>query len=248
MSKKVLFLMRGLIREARHWGPFLDYVQNELKDFKVVCLDIPGAGVYYQDLSPLSLDAMVAKMREDYLKHKGDTNYLVAISLGGMISSLWLTHFRHDFQKAILINSSFSHLSPFYKRLLPNALKELSKVFCMKGKARERHILTVVSNRPQNYDQAAELWDEIQKTKPVRKINYLRQVFAAMKFKLTGEKPNIPILVIGCPQDRMVDFSCSLKIQEYWQTELLTHPDAGHDLPTDEPDWTAKAVARFLTA
>jgi hypothetical protein len=46
--------------------------------------------------------------------------------------------------------------------------------------------------------------------------------------------------------DRMVDPACTQAIAREWNVTPKTHPWAGHDLPLDDPEWVALAVAEWL--
>ncbi|EER57837.1 hypothetical protein AcdelDRAFT_4590, partial [Acidovorax delafieldii 2AN] len=39
---------------------------------------------------------------------------------------------------------------------------------------------------------------------------------------------------------------CSLAIARHWQCALALHPQAGHDLPLDAPQWVIAQVQRWL--
>jgi pimeloyl-[acyl-carrier protein] methyl ester esterase len=129
-------LLRGLVREAAHWGQFIDEIKQQFSDSHFECIDIPGAGEFFQVATPLSIDGMVEFMRNQYRQRKLPANrptVLVAVSLGGMISARWLKNHPEDFQYAILINTSYGDYSPMWKRLKPEALWQLLRVPALKG-------------------------------------------------------------------------------------------------------------------
>jgi hypothetical protein len=45
--------------------------------------------------------------------------------------------------------------------------------------------------------------------------------------------------------DRLVDPACSQAIGQHWETELIQHPTAGHDLPLDDGEWTTEKIAEW---
>jgi pimeloyl-ACP methyl ester carboxylesterase len=242
-------LLRGLIREAGHWGPFLDDLKEKFPDSTIACIDIPGAGVRYQDPSPTSMSEIVQIMREDFrrLKLPADRPVaLVAISLGGMIAAQWFQSYPQDFQAVVLMNTSYGSMSPLWQRLQPKALQLLLKVPLLKGEAKEHRILEVVSNRQDKYQSVAERWGQIAALRPVSLANTFRQLFAAARFKTTVNKPGMPVLLLSSLQDRMVSVECMRTIAKAWKLPTVDHPTAGHDLPTDEPRWTAEQIHRFI--
>lgn len=247
-KQKHFYLIRGLIREKGHWGPFLDELKVAYPDAKITAIDIPGAGEYFQNDSPLSIKEMVESMRKDYLKTKSENEeaYLIAISLGGMISLEWLRHHPEDFKRAVFINTSFGGISPVFHRLRPSALLYLLKVPFLKGREKEGHILKLVSNHNDVYDTALDLWEGIQKKRPVSTKNTIRQLLAAACFSGKDFTPPLPILLLGSTTDRMVKIDCSRAIQKKWNLTLKEHPTAGHDLTVDDPAWARLAIQEFI--
>ncbi len=238
-AQKHFYLIRGLIREAAHWGDFLDYLQKDYPEAKITTIDIPGAGEFYRSPSPLSIAEMVEQMRHVFKTHLqiGEENILVAISLGGMIAAKWMQHHPEDFHKCVLINTSYRDYSPVFERLKPSALAYLLKVPTLKGRAKEAHILKLVSNHSDRFESTLNLWEKIQKQRPVSLPNTIRQLLAAARFKSEGFRPKIPVLILAADQDRMVSVNCSEKIAKAWNAPILKHPTGGHDLSADDPQW-----------
>jgi pimeloyl-[acyl-carrier protein] methyl ester esterase len=247
-KQKHFFLFRGLIRESKHWGDFPDQLLAKNPGAKTTKIDIPGAGEHYKTPSPLSIKKMVEIMRQRYLEARGENEdcILVAISLGGMIAAQWMKSYPEDFDRAILINTSYGGISKTFDRLKPSALLYLFKVPTLKGRAKEAHILRLVSNHKNVFDQTLNLWEEIQKERPVSLANTIRQIAAGGTFRIGNFKPQIPILILAATQDRMVSVNCSRAIADKWQVPIMEHPTAGHDLTADDPHWTIDKVTSFV--
>lgn len=245
--QKHFYLIRGLIREKAHWGNFTDHLKKCFPDALVTTLDIPGAGVYFESPSPLSIKKMVEEMRRDYLraKVKNEESILVAISLGGMIAVEWLKANPQDFVRATLINTSFGGISPVYQRLKPTAFKHLLKVFALKGREKEAHILDLVTNNRSVYNETLDLWESIQKLRPVSVPNTLRQLIAGATFRIGEFHPSIPLQILASTQDRMVNVECSRTIARKWKLPIREHPTGGHDLTVDDPEWVALRIKDF---
>lgn len=247
-KQKHFYLLRGLIREKGHWGAFLDELKRSYPEALITTIDIPGAGEYFQTDSPLTIHGMVEMMRKDYLNKKTENEepYLIAISLGGMISLEWLRHHPNDFTKAIFINTSFGGISPVFDRLLPSALGYLVKVPFLKGRAKEAHILKLVSNNKDVFDSTLDLWDLVAQKRPVSIKNTLRQLTAAARFSARDFVPKLPVLILACPEDRMVSVRCSREIAKRWNLPIKEHPTAGHDLTADDPQWVCEEIKEFI--
>ena len=57
-------LLRGLTREARHWGGFAELLRREIPDARVIAPDLPGNGSLNEQKSPLRVEQMVEALRE----------------------------------------------------------------------------------------------------------------------------------------------------------------------------------------
>ncbi len=246
-KQKHFYLVRGLIREKAHWGSFVEHLKSKHPGARVTAIDIPGAGTYWQGPSPSTIKGMVEKMRQDYLlAHSPDEeSHLVAISLGGMIGVEWLRHYPEDFKQATFINTSFGGISPVYQRLMPSALGHLLRVPFLKGREKEGHILKLVSNHPEVFTSTLDLWESIQKERPVGLKNTLTQLFAGATFHVGEFIPRVFLTLIASTHDRMVNVECSRAIAKKWKVPLIEHPTGGHDLTVDDPEWVADKISKL---
>ena len=247
-KQKHFFLFRGLIREARHWGDFPALLSKAYPNCLITTIDIPGAGEYFRSPSPLSIKKMVEEMRQVFLtKHTTDhENVLVAISLGGMISAQWLKDFPQDFDKAILLNTSYGGISKVFDRLKPSALLHVLGVPLRKGRAKEAHIIRLVSNNEANFEKTLNLWESIQKDRPVSLPNTIRQLAAGGLFRIGDFVPKLPVLILASTKDRMVSVDCSRDIAKKWKFPIFEHPEAGHDITSDATEWVVQKIQDFI--
>jgi pimeloyl-[acyl-carrier protein] methyl ester esterase len=81
-------LLRGLSREAGHWGEFPVLLQNSLPKARVHTLDLSGTGRFYQQTSPNHIEAITALLRQQALAEGllEQPLTLLAYSLGGMVA------------------------------------------------------------------------------------------------------------------------------------------------------------------
>jgi len=246
-KQKHFFLFRGLIREAEHWANFPAFLKAEHPGCEITLIDIPGAGAYFRSSSPLTVKGMVEEMRKVYLEKclPQQECILVAISLGGMIAGQWMKSHPEDFKRAILINTSYGGYSGLFERLKPAALAYLLKVPALKGRAKEAHILRLVSNHKNVFDETLNIWEKIQKDRPVSLSNTIRQLAAGGTFRIGDFVPKIPVLILASKEDRMVSVNCSRAIAKKWNAPILEHPTAGHDLSADDPKWIVQKIKEF---
>ncbi len=252
-KKRLWILLRGLGREKAHWQGFDQKIEAHFKKDRCLCLDLPGAGVHYQDQSPLSIGETVDFLRPDFLKLQTDypkdvyDYYLFSLSLGGMVATEWLYRYSSDFQGAVLINTSFSRVSRIWDRLTPKAIK----AFIQAGKAnslfeRERIVLGVTSQSAELHGEIALEWAEIAKKRPLNPKNFIRQLIAASRYRPNPKPPIQPLLILNSAGDQLVNPKSSLNIGEFWGYDIRRHPTAGHDLTLDAPEWTLKEMEHWL--
>lgn len=217
-------------------------------------LDLPGTGELNEHTAPLSIQATAAAARVHWISRTAARNaaaapavpcYLLALSLGGMVANAWTTRWPNDFAGCVLVNTSLRGYAPFYRRLRPSAYGRLVKILSMRDAlAREQSILSLVSNRPDIAAETARNWADIARDGPIARATFARQLWAAANY--WPRTPAIPLLVLGSRGDRLVHPACSQTIAARWRSDFRQHPDAGHDLPLDDPAWVAAQICAWL--
>jgi len=247
-KQKHFFLFRGLAREAAHWGDFISTLKTYFPGDKISCIDLPGAGEFVNTISPWSIEKIIPLMRLRFLTLRSSDaeNILIAVSLGGMVATQWMKDFPEDFSRVILINTSFGDLSPIHKRLKPIPLLKLLTTPFLKSVIREKIILSIVANNHHKAENTLHEWADINIKRPMKLENILGQIIAGKKFKLKFFKPKIPVLLMTSNQDKLVSPECSMKIAQFWNTQLIVHTTAGHDLTHDDPEWVCQQTREWL--
>ncbi|ABV87203.1 alpha/beta fold hydrolase [Shewanella pealeana] len=145
-------LIRGLMRDKRHWHNFAELLQKSLSDrHSVIALDTLGNGDLVNSLSPLTIDEYARELLErlnydssynnssDNSDDKYNNCYLVGLSMGGMIAlqmaslqerALGLASDKSDksdkshnrIKSVAVINASAANLSPWHERFRFGAL------------------------------------------------------------------------------------------------------------------------------
>ncbi|MDP3702280.1 MAG: alpha/beta hydrolase [Hylemonella sp.] len=242
-------LLRGLTREAAHWGGFVEALRRALPQSRVLTLDLPGNGQWHTQRSPADVSAMVASCRAE-LSQRGVQGpvYLLAMSLGAMVATEWAYQAPGQVAGCVLINTSLRPFSPFFHRLRPRNYGRLLGLVL--GRATpagwEQAILRLTSNRA--VERAAVLpdWIAVRQSRPVNPGNALRQLLAAARYRVRNEPPATRLLLLASKQDGLVDVRCSSAVAQRWGCTLQLHPTAGHDLPLDEPAWVIAQVQHWL--
>lgn len=241
--------LRGLTRERTHWGSFPDTFRQVIPNAQILSLDLPGNGLLHGQRSPMAVQDMVAACRQE-LERRGVEHpvRLLAMSLGAMVAADWARAAPAEIAGCVLINTSMRPFSPFYRRLLPRNYLSLLRLALLPPSAEttESSILRMTSNHPDQHRHVVTDWVAARTQRPVSRANALRQLVAAACYQAPATAPTPAILLLSSRLDHLVDNRCSQAIARAWNCPLVAHPDAGHDLPLDDPLWVAETVRRWL--
>ncbi len=243
-------LLRGLMREARHWGEFPLLLQDAVGADEIVTLDFPGNGSLHAQTSATTVAAMVSHCRDELRRLGYPPPYQVlALSLGAMVAVAWSELYPDELESMVLINTSLAPYNPFYHRLRPANYFSVMRLLYGSAAQREDLILNLTStikNRSAQRQAILDQWVDYARECPVTRTNMLRQLGAAMRYRAAPLPPTVPLLLLAGARDQLVNAKCSLKLAQHWQCAMRVHPEAGHDLPLDDGAWVARQVRDWL--
>ncbi len=233
-------LIRGLGRHSIHWGDFTEILKKALPHDHFEFLDIRGNGNQGDSRSCLTIAENVKNLsvRSKFV-NRGEKVNLIGISMGGMIALEWAYLNPSVVNRVVCINSSERRYSFPWQRFRPQGLRLLNEIWLGKKNSvyLETQILNLTTNLIGNKKSQADYFATSSTTSPA---NLLRQLFAASKFK--ASKPPCRVTFICSKKDRLVNFRCTTKLAEAWDSEFAIHPSAGHDLPLDDPLWITQKL------
>lgn len=238
-------LLRGLTRERAHWGQFPQLLQEAFPEHRFHLVDLPGTGVHFKDPSPGSIAAIREKVQRQ-VSHIPKPYSLLALSMGGMVAVDWAQHVPEgEIQNLVLINTSSGFSTP-WRRMRPGALLRILRILARRELFdREADVLRLTSNRPVSLE-TCKCWYSIQRQRPVSLRTAYQQFKAAASFKPLPQRPLPDALVLASRGDRITHWKCSQALEQRWQWTLKIHPDAGHDLPLDDPRWVIQQLQSWL--
>jgi pimeloyl-ACP methyl ester carboxylesterase len=242
-------LLRGLTRESRHWGRFPSLLRDAVHAEQVIAPDLPGNGSLSDRVSPTTVDDFPQACRAELLRAGlAPPFFLLGMSLGAMVATAWAAGFPAEVRGCVLINTSMRPFCPFYWRLRPaNYLSLLRLLLLSDPVACERLVLQMTSRRcPASSDVLVE-WSALRRERRVSRINGLRQLLAAARFRAPAMRP-ARALVLASTHDALVDVRSSRALADAWQSDYAEHPEAGHDLPLDDAPWVVLRVAAWVAA
>jgi len=239
-------LLRGLTREASHWGNFPQLLAQRLGPaHRVLALDLPGAGSRHRERSPTDVAALAAACRAA-LARTGTRGpcMLVALSLGGMVALEWARVAPGELRGCVLINTSAGGDSPMADRLNPRCWGTLMRLLVpgVSPQQREALVLAMTSSDPARHAGIPQQWAAIAAQRPVSRANALRQLLAAARYAAPARAPGVPLVLLASAGDNLVSARCSQRLARRWGVPLHMHPSAGHDLPLDAPDWLLRQL------
>ena len=242
-------LLRGLTREARHWGEFPAIFRSAITDAELITIDLPGNGRLHKMASPASVSEMAEFCRAEVRRLNLLPPYhILAMSLGAMVAVAWAAEQPQELAACVLINTSLRPFSPFYRRLKPQNYPALLKLALLGGDEREweRLILRLTSNQVEKHQEVLDAWLSYRREYPVSSANALRQLFAASRYRAPATAPSVPLLILASSKDALVDVRCSQHIALCWHADIAEHAMAGHDIPLDDGPWVAARVRDWL--
>lgn len=226
---EIIIGLRGLMRGNQHWGDFAKVLKQQNPNLQFVPLEMPGNGERWSEDSLTDPEDVVEDLRKQMQKNQKVT--LVGISLGGMVALKWAELYPEEIKQVFIINSSLKQYSPFYHRLRPQNYFKILSLINQTEELREKGILRMTSSRNDFLPYPIT---------PFKVINFFRQLILAMKIQI--QKMRLKPIVIASAQDRLVSAECSKEIAYRYQTQILIHPTAGHDIPLDDPQWLAQQI------
>ncbi len=249
-------LLRGLIRESRHWLDFPEYFASHVRSVdgtptSVVFVDLPGFGTENDSPVPATVPEFVDDMRLRLRRQvpEGEKIGICAVSLGGMVGLSWLARYPDDFACGVIINSSLGDVSPLWHRMLPRTWPNIVRSPFMNHAARERMLLGMTRSQG-NLDEDARRYAEVAALTPPKPKNAVAQIRAAMKVRSPAAVA-VPTWILASTGDQLVSWHCSeaiarrltlpLKLNEGTGTEA-----ASHDLPLDQPGWVCDRINELV--
>jgi pimeloyl-ACP methyl ester carboxylesterase len=231
-------LLRGLVRERRHWGDFPARLAARTGG-EVVTLDLPGVGTERGRPAPTSIAEVVADLHARHPRGDGAWG-LFAPSFGGMIAMAWAAAHPEDFARVAVCNTSAKEVAGPLQRFSPAAVGTVLRGLVARGEAREAHILALVSNTDHGRAHAAAFAAYAEEA-PIGVDVLVRQLLAAARATVPPALP-MPVLVLCSDGDRLCDPGASRALAARLGAPLAVHPTGGHDLPLDDPDWVVERL------
>ena len=240
-------LLRGLAREARHWGDFPKILESRLPGTQTFCVDLPGAGTEHERMPSPSVESIMEDTRARFLEAKRPGRWaILGQSLGGMVAMLWAQRYPEDFERVAVLNTSAANVAGPHHRFglgaLPGGLRSLA---ARDLETRESFIFDITCTDTTKRTETVASWVQYARERPVRRRALMRQLLAASRV-MAPERLDVPILVLASSKDKVASPICSMRLAQRLEAPLHVHPTAGHDLGHDVPHWVADRIGEWI--
>lgn len=246
-------ILRGLLRDTRHWLDFPNNLQKTL-GVPVYGLDAPGLGTEAGRDSPTTIDGIRADIRERWLKLKEQNPGpwgIYAVSLGGMITMNWLDEHPEDFACAVIQSTSARDIGTLFERMtFFSATRVIRMPFISDPFEREFAKLQIVTSERMESEarkRIAEAWSKFSLPLAEFRRVAVSQLMAATRYRAPRGPARTPILFMNSLGDRMVNPECTTRIARRLGAPIVTHPWGGHDLALEDTPWICTQIHSWLT-
>ena len=179
--KVTLVLLRGLMRDKRHWRSFILALEKH-KYFNVFCVDLPGTGELSHIKSPSNIENC-AKYLNKNIPHFGMPVYIIGLSMGGMVASEFMKiQNKNRIFGIFIINSSNGAFNKFYQRLNLKSLLLIPFFLILSAKYQEKLIAYLTSNNSKIVENEIQYWFIYRKQKKNHDLKFFKTVIC--KFSL----------------------------------------------------------------
>jgi pimeloyl-ACP methyl ester carboxylesterase len=245
-------LLRGLVREQRHWHEFRDLFAARMTGSSVHCVDVAGAGTEHVVLPRPSVSWMardVARRLPLEGSHRPEERWgVVGLSLGGMLALELCRMFPLQIDAAVIINGS-SRLTRSSARIRPAAAIQLLRAARLADPLRREQIVLALTSALPEAERAiyARRAAEFACDAPPSRWAAVAQLLAASQFRPPARSLVRARLAFVCSRhDRLVSPVCTRDLAAWFGGSCEEHAWAGHDLALDDPVWLCEHIAQVV--
>lgn len=244
-------LLRGLVREQRHWHEFRDLFAARMTGASVHCVDVAGAGTEHVVLPRPSVSWMARDVARRLPAlggpHRPEERWgVVGLSLGGMLALELCRMFPLQIDAAVIINGS-SCLTRSSARIRPAAAIQLLRAASLADPFRREQIVLALTSALPEAERTiyARRAAEFARDAPPSRWAAVAQLLAASQFRPPSRNLVRARLAFLCSRhDGLVSPRCTRDLAAWFGGSCEEHAWAGHDLALDDPVWLCEHIAQ----
>lgn len=246
-------LLGPIARECATWGDAPQHLLQQLRAVQpqvgLFQLDLPGTGRLCGERSPDRIEDLVDGLRGRVRAAALPGPWgLMASSWASCVAAEWARRYPDELGAIVLVSPA---MRPFTKvlRSVPTGLWGQALTKLLGRRAFWRRDAVVWNGQTQLRRASADSlsrWRELRRQHPVRARNGWRQMMAVWRFETSKRRPHPHVLLLAGKGDAWIDWRVSAAISRAWGAAVRVHPEAGHDLLLDDPQWVGRSVAEWL--
>lgn len=193
-------LIRGLAREAGHFGDFIDVLRRTIPSAQILALDLPGTGSRLREKSPQKMRQIVERVRDEAnaKKAKGAPLFLFGMSLGGMVVMEWAKNHPDELAGIVVGCSSARDVARSLQRFSPRGvLAAVMNRFTKDRVQQEARLIRLLSHQRSHYEKTVDLWGRIARERPLSPATVRSQVLAALRWRAPASLKTPSLFLVG---------------------------------------------------
>ncbi|MBB5206118.1 pimeloyl-ACP methyl ester carboxylesterase [Inhella inkyongensis] len=245
-------LIGGIARESALWidGPKLLLARLRRLDPQVQLhlLDLPGTGALWRERSPSHVAELVENLRKRVKRLEGPVG-LIASSGSTGVATEWARRYPEEVGALVLLSPAMRPFTSLIRAVRPSLWPTLMALVLGRRSPlalNERWFASTTHRRAEDVEVLDSEWQRLHDEHPVKLRNAFAQGLAIWRYQASRRRPMRRILLLAGHKDKWFDWRISQAISRAWGAALRVHPDAGHDLLLDDPDWVAQSLADWL--
>lgn len=224
----------------------LQRVQPQARLFE---LDLPGTGPQWREPSASHVGQLVEQVRERVQQAGLQGPFgLIASSWSGCLATEWSRQHPGEVGALVLISPAMRPFTRVLRSVRPGLWSTALALLLGRRSPLERDRRLLRSHTRLRVPSAALLqhWRELRHAHPTRARTGIAHALAVWRYESSRRRPHTRVLLLAGKGDAWMDWRVAAAISRAWGAALRLHPEAGHDLLLDDPQWVARSLAEWL--
>lgn len=246
-------LLGPLARECAFWDgaseQLVEHLQAVQPQARLFELDLPGTGNQWREPSASHVGLLLNQLRER-VQQAGLTGPfgLIASSWAGCLATEWARQYPAEVGALVLISPAMRPFTHVLRSVRPGLWSTALALLLGRRSPldRDRRLWRSHTRLRTPSADLLQQWRDLRRAHPTRARTGIAQVLAVWRYESSRRRPHTRVLLLAGKGDEWMDWRVSAAISRAWGAALRLHPEAGHDLLLDDPQWVARSLAEWL--